>query len=140
MEAGLDSKQLIKLFQRAKSEAVIYSEIKQKDEIIERHIEYETTLKKDMKVLNSIIRIPRICYKFNKAIRKKNKDAEAQKKEQTAAYLNLKEQISEHDKDEDKFIDHILGYIDSTYPNDKPITDEPLFCNTETLNPQEKED
>ena len=42
----------------------LFAEIKLKDEIIERHVKEEAKFKKDMKMLNAIMRIPRLCSEF----------------------------------------------------------------------------
>ena len=87
-----------------------------------------------MQTLNSIIRHPRICYKFQKALRKKYKETESKKKEEKDAYDNLKPQLEEHEKDETKFVETFLTYIDENFPNDKPPkVDEPLVTDLEIL-------
>merc|ERR1712110_261500 len=81
METGIDSKQMLKLYKKSKEKIEVYSDIRRKDEVIEKHIEYEERLNKDIQIFNSIIRVPRICYKFQKVLRKKYQEAEAQKKD-----------------------------------------------------------
>ena len=93
-----------------------------------------------MKTLNSIIRVPRICYKFQKVLRKKYKANESQKKDQKEAYDNLKDQIEEHDKDETKFVESFLTYVDDNFPLDKStIFEQPIVTDMEMLSEQEKE-
>ena len=93
----------------------LFAEIKLKDEIIERHIKEEAKLNNDMKMLNSIIRIPRLCGEFQKALKKKRK-AETDKKEFLEAYEYLKPKIFESDNNESQFAEDVLNYIDTTYP------------------------
>ena len=68
-----------------------------------------------MKMLNSVIRIPRLCSEFQKALKKKRK-AGADKKEFIEAYEYLKPKIYEHDNNESAFMENVLNYIDTTYP------------------------
>ena len=93
----------------------LFAEIKLKDEIIERHIKEEAKLNNDMKMLNSVIRIPRLCGEFQKALKKKRK-AEIDRKEFLDAYDYLKPKIYEHGNNEAEFMETILTYIDTTYP------------------------
>ena len=140
MEAGLDTQQMIKLYQKSKEKVDLVLEIKAKDELIEKYVEREANLSKDIKLLNSIIRIPRVCYKFQKALRKKNTEAEDQKKEQNHAYENLKAEIEKEENDEVKFVETFLTRIDTTYPIDKLEPFKPILINdTENLSSEQKE-
>ena len=60
------------------------AEVKLKDEIIERWNAARTGANADLRMLNSIIRIPRLCVEFQKASRRKQ-TAEAIQKGQKEA-------------------------------------------------------
>ena len=53
--------------------------VKIKDEIIDRNDSAKSELYKDIRMMNSILRIPRMCTEFQKAFKKKL-DVDAQRK------------------------------------------------------------
>ena len=84
-----------------------------------------------MKMVNSIIRIPRLCTEFQKALVKKRKESRPQKKEQIETYECFKAKIYEQGKSESQFMEGLLDYIDSKYTNSPVITNQAQCSNLE---------
>ena len=69
-------------------------------------------------MLNTVIRIPHLCSEFLKAVKKQRfKETESQKKEHSDVYEYMKDKICQHGNTETKFVENILKYIDTSYPN-----------------------
>ena len=87
----------------------LIQEVKLKDEIIERWNSAKRGANEDLKMLNSIIRIPRLCVEFQKACKKKMTN-DAIRKRQEEAYEHISNRMD--GKSEDVFIESFIDRID----------------------------
>ena len=73
-------------------------ELRRENEALKSHMQdlkddLETVIK-DIKMLNTVIRIPHLCSEFLKAVKKQRfKESESQRKEHTDVYEYMKDQI-----------------------------------------------
>ena len=97
------NKQLKKLFQECLKP--LMAEVKLKDEIIDRWKNAREGANADLKMLNSIIRIPRLCGEFQRACKRKETAEAIQKGQKEASEHIMAEMNKSGNKDEENFID-----------------------------------
>ena len=88
----------------------LLQEVKIKDQILERQKNQKRQFQEEMKMLNAIIRLPRMCDQFQKALRRQM-EAGSFTKMQSEAVAKLKPFINEGN--EQKFMDDFLQNLDT---------------------------
>ena len=79
--------------------------------ILKRQENMREAFKEELKMLNSVLRVPRMCDQFHKAMRRKM-EAEAYQKMMADAMSNLNT-VRDEDESEEKFIDDFMEHLDN---------------------------
>ena len=97
---------------KIKSEFLVplLQEVKIKDEILKRQKDQKREFQEELKMLNAIIRLPRMCDQFQKALRRQT-ETESYAQMQAEAVSKLKPYINEDNEQE--FMDDFLQKLDT---------------------------
>ena len=100
----------------------LISEVKVLEALKQRLLKQQDTNAKDLKMLYSIIKIPRLCDEFQRALRRKNDE------ERRAAYelksMNYIQPKMSQFKSTAGFFDNVVGYIERIYDANKVQPDQ----------------
>ena len=94
-----------------KSKDLLVQEVKIKDMILKRQENMREAFREELKMLNSVLRVPRMCDQFHKAMRRKM-EAEAYQKMMAEAMSNLNT-VRDEDESDEKFIDDFMEHLDN---------------------------
>ena len=97
-------------------------ELRIKDHLNQRLLEQQAINANDLKMLHSVIRTPRLCDQFHRAMKQRKLDKEEKKlaaKQDVDTHLFLRHEIEKHKNNEEKFIDNFMTEIDRVQKADQ---------------------